>query len=307
MNNPYQRAREKLTEGGGGITAIVDDHYLMAKPPLAFSVFQTLKADLQSTCGLEIQPRKSAAYIDEQFRDEDFEARRVAAGIPDSLLLDEEGEPVIVDGRPVRGITVCNIPVGSEGFVATYLGRKQTSIISDNDLIKALLDPRRWTQPEIPTRQLAFLMLRNCLQFRGDYWLRHLPPHVTKLFAEYLDESTMSFFEHVIGDTLSNWTDLGKRRLELPVRCNGGGLRTCERRAAVQYVGFLAHCAPQLLNRLKRSGQRSPRPHAHPRTRQPLWRALFPLPMHSAMGPHTGAQHWKHPHRSATGLKPDKN
>ena len=166
MNKPYQRAREKLAEGGG-ITAIVDDHYLMAKPPLAFSVFQALKADLQSTCGLEIQPRKSAAYIDEQFRDEDFEARRVAAGIPDSLLLDEEGEPVIVDGRSVRGITVCNIPVGSEGFVATYLGRKQTSIISDNDLIKALLDPRRWTQPEIPTRQLAFLMLRNCLQFRA--------------------------------------------------------------------------------------------------------------------------------------------
>ena len=86
MNNPYQRAREKLTEGGGGITAIVDDHYLMAKPPLAFSVFQTLKADLQSTCGLEIQPRKSAAYIDEQFRDEDFEARRVAESQPASPI-----------------------------------------------------------------------------------------------------------------------------------------------------------------------------------------------------------------------------
>ena len=116
-------------------------------------------------------------------------------------------------------------------------------------MIKALLDPRRWTQPEIPTRQLAFLMLRNCLQFRGDYWLRHLPPQMTAAFAEALDESTMGFFEHAIGDTLSRWTELGRRRLEMPVRCNGGGFRSCARRTAVQYVGNLAHGAPQLLDR----------------------------------------------------------
>ena len=81
---------------------------------------------------------------------------------------------------------------------------KQASVIGDNDMIKALLDPRRWIQPEIPTRQLAFLMLRNCLQFRGDYWLRHLPPQVTEAFAEALDASTWGFLEHAIGDKLSD-------------------------------------------------------------------------------------------------------
>lgn len=70
-------------------------------------------------------------------------------------------------------------------------------------MIKALLNPRRWTQPEIPTCQLAFLMLlQNCLQFRGDYWLRHLPPQVTKAFAKALGESTMAFLKHAIGDKL---------------------------------------------------------------------------------------------------------
>ena len=45
-------------------------------------------------------------------------------------------------------------------------------------------------------------MLRNCLQFRGDYWLRHLPPQVTKDFAEALVASTWDFLEHAIGDKL---------------------------------------------------------------------------------------------------------
>ena len=135
VDKPYQRARVRLAEGGGGITAIVDDHYMLAKPPLAFSVLASLKADLHSTCGLDLQPRKSAAYIAEEFRDADFEARRTEAGIPDSLLLDEEGEPVVADGQQARGITVCNIPVGSRGFVETYLAQKKARLIADNDLI----------------------------------------------------------------------------------------------------------------------------------------------------------------------------
>lgn len=57
VNKPYKRAKARLAEGGGGITAIVDDHYMLARPPLAFSVLESLKADLHSTCG----PRKSAA------------------------------------------------------------------------------------------------------------------------------------------------------------------------------------------------------------------------------------------------------
>lgn len=100
----------------------------------------SLQADLLLTCGLELQPQKSAAYIAEEFRDGDFEALRTAAGIPNSLLLDEDGEPIIAHGQPVRGITVCNIPVGSAGFIETYLARKQASISGDNDAIKALLD-----------------------------------------------------------------------------------------------------------------------------------------------------------------------
>jgi len=68
----------------------------------------SLKAELLTTCGLTLQPRISAAYIAEEFRDGDFEAQRVTAGIPEQVL----------------GITVCNIPVGSAGFVKAYLKRK---------------------------------------------------------------------------------------------------------------------------------------------------------------------------------------
>ena len=92
-------------------------------------------------------------------------------------------------------------------------------------------------------------MLRNCLQFRGDYWLRHLPPQVTEDFADALDASTWGFLEHALGDSLLDWTPLGRQRLQFPVRCNGAGLRTCNRRTAVQYAGHLAHGAQQLLDR----------------------------------------------------------
>ncbi|EJK48312.1 hypothetical protein THAOC_32903, partial [Thalassiosira oceanica] len=92
-------------------------------------------------------------------------------------------------------------------------------------------------------------MLRNCLQFRGDYWLRHLPPQLTATFAKELDESTWGFLEHALGDELSNWTNLGIRRLQLPVRRNGGGFRSCNSRKDAQYAGCLAQSAPQLLDR----------------------------------------------------------
>ncbi|EJK69331.1 hypothetical protein THAOC_09421, partial [Thalassiosira oceanica] len=137
VNKPYKRAKARLAEGGGGITAITSTRPAAPGNPRPRRARHGPRTTSLRNYGLQHSGRVSWVYRD--------------------------------------------LP-----------RRKQARLINDNDMIKALLDPRRWTQPEIPTHQLAFLMLRNCLQFRGDYWLRHLPPQMTEAFAEALNKSTSS-------------------------------------------------------------------------------------------------------------------
>ena len=42
-----------------------------------------------------------------------------------------------------------------------------------------MLDPARWANPEIPSRQMMWLLILISMQFMGDYWIRHLPPQQT--------------------------------------------------------------------------------------------------------------------------------
>ena len=83
-------------------------------------------------------------------------------------------QSILVDGDQVHGISVCNVPVGSEAFVKAYLKQKGRKVRKGLARVSELLDPARWPHSEIPSKQMLWMLLSLCLQFTGDYWLRYM-------------------------------------------------------------------------------------------------------------------------------------
>ena len=137
----------------------------------------------------------------------------------------DHSRPVLVNGEPALGITVGNVPLGTDAYVLEYLKSKQKFILRGFLKIMKILDTRRFPHPELPVRQMLWNLTLQCLQFMGDYWLRHLRPDLTESFALALDNGVNSLVESTIGFSLGNLTPFAKERLRLPVQLKGMGLR----------------------------------------------------------------------------------
>jgi hypothetical protein len=97
------------------------------------------------------------------------------------------------DGNVHYGITTCNIPIGSETFMKTYLNQKMNSILKGFTPGQG-----QWPHPNIPTRQMLWILTLVCMQFMGNYWLRHIHPNHTADFAQGLDEGIQTIFQMCI-------------------------------------------------------------------------------------------------------------
>ena len=72
--------------------------------------------------------------------------------IPNGTLKDKDNEDVPVDGEVLYGLAVCNTPLGTNLFVKKYLEQQSNIIVSMFEMISELLDPAKWSHPEIPIR-----------------------------------------------------------------------------------------------------------------------------------------------------------
>ena len=252
-NPAFQRCNRMLAEHGGALTAIIDDNYINGPPAQAFEANRMLAEDLKEV-GLELQPAKSKCHIDAAHRDDEWE--RVRGDIPNGVLKTAADEVVLVDGSPVYGMTVCNVPTGSQEFVEGYLGQRLEKIQKGYTKLGDLLDPGRWPNPDIPTRQMLWILTVTCLQFMGDYWMRHVRPDLTEKFARGIDEGINAIFRRCIGVNTESWSDIAKERLRLPIRLKGCGLREAEDRRFGQYLGATAQSVIQLIDRMDDSGNR---------------------------------------------------
>lgn len=86
-----------------------------------------------------------------------------------------------------RGITVYGVPVGLQGYIFTFLEKKSGAIIANVATVCANMHPREATSPEVPGRQCLWVTTLRCIQHLGNYWARHLPPHVTTIFCHTVD------------------------------------------------------------------------------------------------------------------------
>ena len=168
INPAFQRCNRFLAEHGGTLTAIIDDNYISDPPAQAFEANRRLTEDLKEV-GLDLQPAKSKCHLDAIHRDDKCD--QMKGNISNEVLKTEAGEVVMVDGSPLYGMPVCNVPAGSQEFVEEYLEQRMQKILKGYTTLGDLLGPGRWPNPDIPTRQILWILAVTYLQFMGDYWI----------------------------------------------------------------------------------------------------------------------------------------
>ena len=125
--------------------AIVDDNYTMGHPEHIFSAHQIFGNDLIKV-GLQLQPVKSQYYIAEAFWNVEWDQH--CDNIFNVVVKDSDGETVTTNGTPHYGITIYNVPIGSQLFVQGYLSLEMKTITRGFDQMKEFLDPGKWPHPE---------------------------------------------------------------------------------------------------------------------------------------------------------------
>ena len=148
----------------------------------------------------------------------------------------------------MKGISVCNVPVGSKEYVIEYLSQRGSRVRRGYEKVAAQLDPGKWSHPEIPVRQMLWVLVLACFQFQGDYWLRHVRPDWTETFAQSIDEGVLNLVQLSVGSNMSNWSRFAFERMALPVRCKGMGLRGAADRRFAQFVGAATQSLPALVD-----------------------------------------------------------
>jgi hypothetical protein len=113
-NPACQWCNRLLVKHGGAITAIVNDNYINRPPAQAFEANRIIAEDLNEV-GLELEPVKSKCHLDAAHRDNEWD--RMRDGIPNGVPKTAADEVVMVNGSPVYGMTVCNVPARSQEFV----------------------------------------------------------------------------------------------------------------------------------------------------------------------------------------------
>ena len=116
------------------------------------------------------------------------------------------------------------------------------------------MDPEQIIAPELPGRQCCWALTLRCIQHMGNYWTRHIPPHLTAAFCTRIDASVQTM---VIASTQLDSTTLSPftvERMKLPIKCKGMGLRSLYDRRHAEYIGGMIQGIPPLLNRLSPTG-----------------------------------------------------
>jgi hypothetical protein len=186
--------------------AITDGNYIIGPKEKIFEACKGFAADL-TDAGLELQPGKLACYIAKEFPNTNWDSLR--GDIPNGLITDVHGNVTI-------GLAVCNVPA--------YLARKGTHIRRGFNVIKHLFDPGRWPHPDIPARQILWILTLACLQFTGDYWIRHVQPDYTIEFAQSIDAGVKQLFQMCVGVDINSWSEHAQEPICLPIRLQGCGL-----------------------------------------------------------------------------------
>jgi hypothetical protein len=64
---------------------------------------------------------------------------------------------------------------------------------------------------------MLWILTLACLQFTGDYWIRHVRPDYTIEFAESIDAGVKQLFQMCVGVDINSWSKHAQEQIHLPV------------------------------------------------------------------------------------------
>ena len=217
----------ELQSKGEFLGSGIDDTYLVGPKEVVFAALLRHKQCLKEL-GLELHLGKTRCYIREGYRDAEFEMYRGNIEI---------GYMETIEGVKEYGLKVYGVPMGSERYINISLEYKANKIMSDFNLIEMKLGAHHLSAPEIPSKQCLWQLILRCLQFKGNYWARHLPLHMTTSFCHIFDKGIQKLTKVAVEVDFDSLSNFNKERYRLPIRKQGLGVRDLSTHRNEEYIG----------------------------------------------------------------------
>jgi len=103
--------------------------------------------------------------------------------------------------------------------------------------IGILLDPTWIASRIIPSRQCLWLLILNCLHFKGNYFVRNIPPQFTEGLCTRLDSAIDKLMGQCFCLKSEELSTFNKIRIHLPIRLGGLGVRELSRVRYAEFIG----------------------------------------------------------------------
>ena len=231
IDEAVRRLHATLEGAGGGAWFIMDDGYAAGSAELVLPALEQFARDCLEL-GLHMQFGKCSFFSatpPEQQVSAELERLGIQPGGLEARGAEAEAAPGVVPARPFTcGITVGGIPLGNADFIQTTLDQKaadfESYVTSTISQLQSASSFGLWS------------CLYSAISTRLDYWLQHLPPDVTQGLCTAADR--------VLGEAVERLTyagalddDVTLRRMRLPVRRRGCGIRS---RADVSRAAYCA-------------------------------------------------------------------
>ena len=152
-------------------------------------------------------------------------------------------------GGSARGIVVSGVPLGEVRFVEAHLAGVVDDTMSKINQITTTLRDRH--------SQALWSLAYHCMQSKFHYWLQHCHPDAVQAAAERFDAGLLDVVRLCVGDGVAT-DELVLRRLRLPARMYGGGLRSCAHLAPAAFIGTLCRVVPLLADGRDTDGTAAP-------------------------------------------------
>jgi len=216
---------------GGAAKFDMDDGYVIGPPDAVFPAVARFALQVRAV-GLELQISKCECYspacdlLNHPLRPQEMHL---------GSFRPNPGQDGIGHGIPIAGV-----PVGNEEYIAAYLGRKANQMLSKIETVVTKLR-------DLHTQSLYTTTL-YCLNPMFQYWTQHCYPEDVANHARVVDHAVLAATTMCIGRAILD-DDLALRRLRLPPRKFGGGIRTLVDTMPAAFAGTLCRVAPFFANR----------------------------------------------------------
>ena len=229
--HPYvKRLHERLAEAGGEAKADMDDCYATGPANVVFEAVEECLLGL-SEIGLVARVEK-------------FEVYSPLTDVTDNPIRKRLGIPLRDPNLP-QGLPCGGVPLGSAAYEAAEAGKIATEVVREIDRVTSAFKGS-------PHHLWKATTLSSLSRF--DYWLQHLAPEHTSEAAKLVDAAIDRAVLACLQGTRVAEDMLIKKRLALPTRMGGWGLRSRESMRYAAYAGSLISSIPQFATRRARDG-----------------------------------------------------